>query len=90
MHRGLRAELQDAGINVVEVYPDYTTTPLFENEKRVGTAVRPPGPYRPVQDVASSIVSAIRSGKQELILSSRGRALRVARSIAPGLSHWFL
>ena len=45
--QSLRAELADAGISVLVVYPGYTETEFFLKERNVGGAHRPPGPYAP-------------------------------------------
>lgn len=82
--QSLRAELSSWNIRVLVVYPGYIDTPLFAKEKNVGGARRPDGPYRPVQGVAQSVAGAIRTEKQELVLTTEGKALATLRGVMPG------
>jgi uncharacterized protein len=68
----LRAELKDKNISIINIYPGYTATDFFKNEKLVGGAVRPEGPYYPAERVAKAIVKAIESEKPEKIISLNG------------------
>jgi short-subunit dehydrogenase len=79
----LRAELDGTGVRVMIVYPGYTETGIFGNEKNVGGARRPPGPYAPAQEVASAIVQAIEADAGRLILTLRGKALAILQGAAP-------
>jgi short-subunit dehydrogenase len=82
--QSLRAELSDCGIQVLVVYPGYIDTPLFNNEKQVGGARRPEGPYPSARSVARSVVRAIRTEKQELVLTTEGKAMAALRGVLPG------
>jgi short-subunit dehydrogenase len=82
--QSVRAELLPHGIRVLVVYPGYIDTPLFENEKRVGGARRPRGPYPGVQGVVESVVRAMESGKQELVLTVEGKAMAALKGVFPG------
>jgi len=73
--QSLRAELSGTGIEILVVYPDYMETPIFVNEKNVGGARRPPHPYPPPEKMAGAIVKAIETGKTELVVSVRGKAM---------------
>ncbi len=79
----IRAELADSGVRVMLVYPGYTDSEIFDVEKRVGGARRPPGTYAPADIVAQRIVRAIEVGSGDLFLTMRGRALSVLRGLAP-------
>ena len=81
--QSLRAELAATGIGILIVYPDYMQTPLFVNEKNVGGARRPPGPYTPPEQVAEAILKAIESGKDELVVSTRGKAMAFLSGFLP-------
>jgi hypothetical protein len=69
----------------MNVYPDYTESEIYENECKVGGAVRPPGPYAPTREVAEAIVRGIESDSSELFLSARGRGLALLARLTPGL-----
>lgn len=81
----LRAELHDSGVRLINVYPGYTRTPLFQREKKVGGARRPDGQYARSDQVARAIVSAIETKREELVLSPSGRVLSVLRGLLPRL-----
>lgn len=83
--QSLRAELASAKIRVMLVYPGYTQTDFFNNEKKVGGGVRPPGPYASPHRVARAIVKAIEKDTQDLVLSLEGKALYYVRSLFPGM-----
>ncbi|MFH1501823.1 MAG: SDR family NAD(P)-dependent oxidoreductase [Candidatus Eisenbacteria bacterium] len=79
----VRAECADAGVRVMLVYPGYTESEIFDVEKRVGGARRPPGKYAPADAVAERIVRAVEADRTDLFLTLRGRALSVLRGLAP-------
>jgi short-subunit dehydrogenase len=81
--QSLRAELGAAGLDVMVVYPNYTRTALFLKEKRVGGARRPASGYADPAKVATAIVRAVEKGRNELVLSAEGRALKWVRSLFP-------
>lgn len=83
--QSLRAELAGSSIGVTTVHVDYTESGIFAAEKNVGGARRPGGPYAATAKVAEAIVRAVESGKRDFAVSFRGRALGVARAIAPGI-----
>jgi len=81
--QSLRAEWLKYGIEFMLVYPDYTQSEIFRNEKKVGGACRQPGPYTPANKVAETIVDSIEGHKKEVVLSLRGKALKVLQGIHP-------
>jgi short-subunit dehydrogenase len=81
--QSLRAELTGTGISIMNVYPGYTETNFFVNEKKVGGARRPEGPYASPEKVARTIVRSIEKGKREVILTLEGKALLITKGIAP-------
>lgn len=81
--QSLRAELHGSGVRFLTVYPGYTRTPLFDHEKQLGGARRPTTGYAAARDVARAMVRAIEAGREELVLSSTGRALSLVRGILP-------
>jgi short-subunit dehydrogenase len=83
--QSLRAELKSSGIAVLNVYPYYTRSPLFDHEKLVGGAHRPQQPYADVSTVARQIVQAVGRERKELVLSGEGKALFVLRGLVPSL-----
>ena len=83
--QSLRAELSESGVSIMIVYPGYTQTDFFRNEKKVGCARRPQGPFASPKKVALAIVKAVESEKRNLVLSIEGRALAISQSIFPGL-----
>ena len=83
--QSLRAELASEKVRVMLVYPGYTQTDFFKNEKKVGGGLRPPGPYASPQRVARAIVKAIEKNTRDLVLSLEGKALYCVRSLFPGL-----
>ena len=83
--QNLRIELAKSGISVAIVYPGYTQTEFFKNEKNVGGAHRPKGSYAPCHKVAGAVVKAIEGGKKEIVLSMEGKALTLFRTLFPGL-----
>ena len=85
LSQSMRVELAGSGVEVMLAYPDYTESAIYENELKVGGAVRPPGPYAPTREVAEAIVRGMESGARELILSSRGKRLSVLSRLAPRL-----
>jgi short-subunit dehydrogenase len=85
LSQSFRSELRGSGIRVVSICPGYTDTKLFAREKNVGGARRPNGPYRSADAVAQSIIRAIETGKQDVVLSFGGKLLALMRSVWPGL-----
>jgi NAD(P)-dependent dehydrogenase (short-subunit alcohol dehydrogenase family) len=85
LSQSLRAELHQTGISVMLVYPGYTESDIFRSERHVGGAHRPTGPYAPAATVAETIIRAIEAERRDLVLTREGRALRLARDLAPGL-----
>lgn len=83
--QALRAELAGTGVGIMIVYPDYTDSDIFQNEKKVGGARRPPGPYAPTGQVAEAIARAIESGGRDLILSGRGRMMAALEGTLPAV-----
>lgn len=83
--QSLRAELSDSGVSVMNVYPSYTQTDFFRNEKKVGGARRPNGPYASPQKVARAVVRAVKSRKRNLVLSLEGKVLILTQGLFPGL-----
>lgn len=85
LSQSLRTELAKSSISIMIVYPGYTQTNFFENEKKVGGAHRPPGPYVSPQKIAKTIVRAVEKDKQDLVLSLEGKAVALSRSFLPWL-----
>ena len=83
--QSLRAELSKSGISIMIVYPGYTKTNIFKNEKKVGGAHRPSGPYTTASKVAEAIVRAIEGEKRDLVLSPGGKALTLFQGLLPWL-----
>jgi short-subunit dehydrogenase len=81
--QSLRAELAGDGISILDVLPNYTETDFFRNEKKVGGARRPLGPYAPPEAVARAIVAAIEAEKKTVVLSAEGKALKFFNSVVP-------
>jgi len=86
LSQSLRAELAKSGISMMIIYPGYTQTDFFKNEKRVGGAHRPAGPYAPATKVARAIIKAIESERSDLVLSLAGKALKFSKSLMPWLA----
>jgi short-subunit dehydrogenase len=83
--QALRAEVAASGIRIINVYPDYTETPFFAREKQVGGARPPRGRYATARSVARRIVRAMEGRRDEVVLSARGRLLRVLGGLWPAL-----
>jgi short-subunit dehydrogenase len=83
--QSFRAELSESGVSLMIVYPGYTQTDFFKNEKKVGGARRPRGPYASPLKVAKAIVKALESGKRDLVLSLEGKALALSQAAFPRL-----
>jgi short-subunit dehydrogenase len=86
LSQSLRAELAKSGISIMVIYPGYTQTNFFKIEKKVGGARRPAGPYAPAKKVARSIIKAIESERQDLVLSLVGKTLKFSQSLMPWLA----
>jgi short-subunit dehydrogenase len=81
--QSLRAELAGQGISVMNVYPNYTRTEMFDHEKMVGGARRPRRQFDSPESVAHRIVDGIERDRRELTISAEGRALFLLRSLCP-------
>ena len=68
---------------MLNVYPDYTQTALFEHEKRSGGARRPYRGYVSSAAVAKAIARAIIKDRREVILSPRGKVLSILQGVWP-------
>ncbi|MEW6607882.1 MAG: SDR family NAD(P)-dependent oxidoreductase [bacterium] len=76
----LSPEIAKSGISIMIVYPGYTSTNIFQEEKKLGGAHRPEGPYASVGKVAKAIVSAMEREKKELVLSAQGKILTMVQA----------
>lgn len=85
LSQSLRAELSKDGVWILNVYPGYTQTDMFKNEKHVSGARRPRPPYAPVARVAEAIAKAIERGNRDLVLSLEGKTLTVVQGLLPSL-----
>lgn len=83
LSESLRVELAGTGVSVMVVYPGYTRTEIFDVEKNVGGARRPPGRYAPAESVAEAIARGIEAGRREVYLTASGRLLSALRGVAP-------
>jgi short-subunit dehydrogenase len=83
--QSLRAELSGTGVSIMLVYPGYTQTDIFRNEKNVGGGRRPRGPFAPASKVAEAIVRAMEREKHDLVLTLEGRALALLSGLLPRL-----
>lgn len=83
--QSLQAELRKDRISLLIVNPGYTGTGFFRNEKKVGNAIRPRGPYASVQVVARSITRAIIHHRKQIVMSLQGKALAAIHGICPGI-----
>jgi len=84
----LRAELGDAGIDVLLVSPSTTASEFFEQaEREVATNVRTPSGAMSSRAVARAAVKAIRRGQHEIILSSGGKLLVWLDRVCPPLAN---
>lgn len=83
--QSLQAELAGDGISILNVHPNYTETDFFRNEKKVGGARRPSGPFASPAAVARAVANGVESGKDHLVLSAEGKALRFFDWAFPGL-----
>ncbi len=81
--QSLRAELIHEGITIQVVYPGYTQTAIFANERKLGGAHRPRHAYAPVDRVAHQIVKAMKRRKSEVVLGTRGRWMASLSGILP-------
>ena len=83
LSQSLRAELAGTGVGVMIVYPGYTDTEIFDVEKKVGGARRPPGKYASAESVAEAIARGIEADRRDVFLTGRGRLLSILRGAAP-------
>lgn len=85
LNQSLRAELYNSDIKISIVYPGYTDTDFFVNEKNIGDAIRPTSSYMPVEKVASAILKLIQKGEGDQTLSMDGRILLLLKGLFPGI-----
>jgi short-subunit dehydrogenase len=85
INQSLRAELFNTNIKISIIYPGYTDTPFFDNEKKIGSAVRPDKPYVPAEEVARSITSMISKGSGDQVLTIEGKILFLLKTLFPRL-----
>ena len=88
--QSLRAELFDTEIKVNVIYPGYTKTNFFKNEKKVGKAVRPSGPYMPPEKVAKGIIKTIVKSHGDRVIGREGHMLKFLNSLNPGIVEFLL
>jgi short-subunit dehydrogenase len=86
--QSLEAELFHVGIKVMIVFPGYTQTNFFREEKRVGGGHRPSEPYTSPEKVARSIIASVEKDRRQLVLSLKGKMLYSTRVLFPGLVRW--
>ncbi len=82
----LRAELADTPVGVSVICPGFVARVGMYG--RVGGAIDPPGPLRPIEpeQVSDAVVEAIREDRPEMIVNGRGtKVLLLLAAIAPGL-----
>jgi len=80
--QALRAELSGTGTKISIVYPGYIQTDFFKNEKNVGGAVRPKGPYYSAAKAARIIVNSIERNKKDIYISKESIGLEIASRIS--------
>jgi len=85
LSQSLRAELYDTNIQVKVIYPGYTDTNFFVNEKKVGSVKRPEGPYESPEYVARAILRVINSENKNYVMTLKGKLLSVLNHLFPGL-----
>jgi short-subunit dehydrogenase len=85
LSQGLKAELNGTNIEISIIYPGYTQTDFFRNEKKVGKAVRPDRKFMPPEKVAKTILNTIIKGRKDHILSLEGKLLYLCRGLFPKL-----
>jgi short-subunit dehydrogenase len=81
----LRAELANSGIGVLVVSPGTTRTEFFEHVLEGGRTPWPQQPGVPPALVARRTLAAIRKGKHEIFVNSRGRLLVYLNRLWPWL-----
>ena len=81
----LKAELSTTQIEIKIIYPGYTNTPFFINEKRVGNAVRPDDHYAAPEKVARNILRLICKKSGNKVLSFNGLKLAFLHHFMPDL-----
>lgn len=87
MTQSQSTELADAGIRMMVVYPGYTDTELFAQERRTGGARRPRTAYAEVTRVARAIVRGIERERRSLVLSPEGHAVSYITRFLPSAMH---
>lgn len=88
--QSIQAELQKYHISIMIVYPGYTQTNFFVNEKMVGGARLPSYQYASPEKVSKAIVKAIEDDKTELVLTIEGKILKIAKGLMSGLVDWVM
>ena len=83
--QSLRAELYNTPIGINLIYPGYTNTSFFKNEKKVGNAIRPKFHYESPEYVACQILKIIDSARGDKVLSFDGFKLSVLQKYMPAL-----
>ena len=87
----LRAEVHNAGINVITILPGYTDTPFFDNLVRYdGSARMSPFKGQTPAHVAQVILRACRHRRREVALSFLGILGGWAKRLVPGFVDWSL
>jgi short-subunit dehydrogenase len=73
-------------IHVCTVLPAAIDTPLYQHAANyTGRAVKPMEPVHRAEDVAAAIVRCAENPQREVFVGGPGRAVTVARALAPGL-----
>jgi len=83
--QSLRAELSNTNIEIKIIYPGYTDTAFFMNEKKVGKASRPKTHFQSPENVAHQILKIIEKSRSEKVLSIDGLKLLFLQKYMPGL-----
>ena len=85
LSQSLRAELSNTPIEIKIVYPGYTKTEFFKNEKNAGDLKRPGGHYDSPQKVSKSILNIIGQSRQDKVLSFDGLKIKILSQFVPKL-----
>ncbi|MCG8697842.1 MAG: SDR family oxidoreductase [Bacteroidales bacterium] len=75
LSQSMQAENKDDNIRISLVYPGYTKTSFFENEKLIGKVKRPDKGYKSAEFVAKKIVKAIKKERFSLVIGLDGKLL---------------
>jgi short-subunit dehydrogenase len=81
----LRAEVSNTNIEIKIIYPGYTDTAFFKNEKKVGNAIRPGEHYASPEKVAQNILRLIHKNRVDKVLSYDGLKLSFLHHFMPDL-----